>query len=400
MAIGKKLTSLLAAAALMISAAAPAMAADTKNAPLTLEYEDIEQQVLENNLQVKNNEATIENIKFNRVTETTQDTTSEMTDMLQNAMYSMDSIINNSEASPDVVAVAGSTKLTLSALSSMYTSMMGAQTTQYNTYSQQLKLTELQMEQANAQLVNATQSMFATYYQLLYNVDQLKASKQSLEDSLEAAKVQLSLGMTTSLNVAETEKSITELQNNIDDLNNQLKSMLGEINKMLRRSVDAELTLGKLPYPNTDYVEKIDLEEDAKTAVENSYTIQYKEKELEYLKARGSGDRRVDNNDRKMKKNEIDAETESVKTSLQQQYNTIVKQQNTLRVEQQALETEKTKLSQTQTKYDLGVASGLELKSQKNAVAAQQAVVDSANATLFWNIESYKAIVNGLPVSN
>ena len=37
MAFCKKLTALLAASALMIGAAAPAMAADTLNAPLTLE---------------------------------------------------------------------------------------------------------------------------------------------------------------------------------------------------------------------------------------------------------------------------------------------------------------------------------------------------------------------------
>ena len=72
----------------------------------SLEYKDIEQQVLTNNLQVKNNEATIENMKFNRFTETTQDTTSEINNMIQAAVYSMDSIINNTEASPDVVAVA------------------------------------------------------------------------------------------------------------------------------------------------------------------------------------------------------------------------------------------------------------------------------------------------------
>ena len=77
-----------------------------------------------------------------------------------------------------------------------------------------------------------------------------------------------------------------------------------------------------------------------------------------------------------------------------------MKQQNTLSVEQQKLKAEQTKLTQTQKKYDLGRASGLELKSQKNAVATQQAVVDSATATLFWNIESYKAIVGGLPASN
>ena len=67
-------------------------------------YKDIEQQVLKNNLQVKNNEATIQNIKFNRVTETTQDTTSDMDNMINNALYSMDSIMNNTEASPDAVS--------------------------------------------------------------------------------------------------------------------------------------------------------------------------------------------------------------------------------------------------------------------------------------------------------
>ncbi|MEG2597121.1 MAG: hypothetical protein RR977_01735 [Oscillospiraceae bacterium] len=402
MKLFKKLAAVAVTTVLAASMSAPAFAAgsvvtNTGNAPLTLTYKSVEEWVLKNNLQVKNNAVILANLKENRISADTQDTTSDVNGMINMTSNNLDSILANEGASADVKAIAESTKLTLSMLGTIFGSMAGTQNTQSNSFGEQMNLTKLQLEQANKQIITAAQNLFSVYHQLTYNVSQLVSSKADLTTALKTAQVQLSLGMNTKINVADMQKNITELDNNIADLNNQIKGIKAELNKMLGRSATAELTVGSLPAADLAYVKSIKVSEDVKKAVEQSYIIRYKKEELNNLKKHPDSNYQVSKNNRAMKENEISMETEAVKTSLQKQYDTIIKQQNIVAAQQQKLDTEKVKLTQAQKKYDLGVLSGMELKTQKNAVQTQESVLSAAKATLFSNVEGYRSIMNGLP---
>ena len=99
-----------------------------------------------------------------------------------------------------------------------------------------------------------------------------------------------------------------------------------------------------------------------------------------------------------MKRNEIKAEEEALMTSLTQKYNDILKQKANLEAENKKLSDEKRRYSDIEKKYTLGRASGMEVKLQKNTLKVSETAVKVAEAALFSEIESYKALVGGISV--
>ena len=384
----KKLISVILSIALMISLPITAFADNT------LEFNNIKSQVLTNNLQVKNNKMTLQNMKLNR-TSPVDSNISGVESATNTAISNMDAIIGNNMSSPELVSIAQSTKMSLSMLNEMYVSTVMQATTGYFTTNHQIALARIQLEHANEQIVNVTQGLFVSYNQLQLNLDSLKANKETLELSVKATELRYTLGLATKLDVYTATKSLTELSNSISDLENQLKVMKGELNKMLGNSFNVELKVGKVPSIDEDYLKNINPELDYKTAKQNSYDLKYLNKELSKIQI---GETTAEFNNRNMKKNEIKAKEEALKSSLTQQYNEILKQKNALDVAKKTLSEEKEKFSQIEKKYTLGMASGLALKTQKNTMKAQEANVKIAEILLFWEIESYKTLVNGIAI--
>lgn len=384
----KKLISVILSIALMISLPITAFADNT------LEFNNIKSQVLTNNLQVKNNKMTLQNMKLNR-TSPVDSNISGVESATNTAISNMDAIIGNNMSSPELVSIAQSTKMSLSMLNEMYVSTVMQATTGYFTTNHQIALARIQLEHANEQIVNATQGLFVSYNQLQLNLDSLKANKETLELSVKATELRYTLGLATKLDVYTATKSLTELSNSISDLENQLKVMKGELNKMLGNSFNVELKVGKVPSIDEDYLKNINPELDYKTAKQNSYDLKYLNKELSKIQI---GETTAEFNNRNMKKNEIKAKEEALKSSLTQQYNEILKQKNALDVAKKTLSEEKEKFTQIEKKYTLGMASGLALKTQKNTMKAQEANVKIAEILLFWEIESYKTLVNGIAI--
>ncbi len=380
----KKIISLFLVLGFILSMPFPAFAK-------TLEYKDIEEEVLENNLQIKNNKATIKNLKLNRVVPNTGFETDKA---MESAIEGMDNITANPMVSPDVAIIAQSTKMSLSMLNEILNSMTSPQGS-VSGYNQQLNLTKIQLEHADKQIVNATKGLFATWHQLISNLEVLNASKENMALSVNAVKVRASLGLATALEVSEQEKSYNSLVVNITDLENQIIIIKGEINKMLGRSFNEELTAGKLPEPDLKYIDSINPEKDFVSAKSKSYDLIYLNKEYDYLK---KNDSTVSYNNRMIKRNEITAEEGALMTSLVQKKNDILKQKANLEIENKKLSDEEKKYSDIEKKYALGMASGIEVKFQKNTLKSQKASVEIAKSTLFLEIENYKAILEGISV--
>ncbi len=355
----------------------------------TLEYSGIEAEVLANNLQVKNNKASLQNLKLNRPSVSSG---TDIDNAMESAIKGMDKIIENPLIAPETAVIAQSNKMSLSMLYELLGSMSSGQGTGYN---QQLNLTKIQLEHADKQIVNAAKGIFVSYHQLLLNLDSVNANKESMALSLNAVRVRESLGLATKLEVSEQEKNYNSLVNSIVDLENQISLVKGELNKMLGKSFQDELVVGKLPTPDMEYINSINPENDFVTAKNNSYDLKYLNKEYDYLK---SGDYTVAINNRMMKRNEIKAEEEALMTSLVQKYNDILKQKANLEAENKKLSDETKKYADIEKKYTLGKASGMEVKLQKNTLKAAEASVKMAEAALFSEIENYKALVSGISV--
>ncbi len=383
---GKQIAAFSAAALILIHTSIPAFA-DERAAPAayTVSYSQVEQMVLNNNLEVDSNKLTIGSLddenelkeKYQKISDTITQTSSRLT-----------AILSNPQASPDLKTVAQGTNVALTSLSEMLNAQEDASDDDY-------ELTELEVNLSNNQLVKSAQSLFSVYYQLQYNIEQLNNTRVLLEDNLKASQSQYELKLGTAVAVEDAKTTLSALDNNIADLQNQAKSITYEMNRLLGHPYNDQIIFGTLPEPDTSYLEMINIANDIAAAQEASFKVRISKKERSIL----SDDTAANRDQRQIKSNEAELEIQDIGASLESQYNTVKKQQAVLVTEQQKLANAKLKSDQAQKKYDLGCLSKIELDKVKNDFYDEQTAVETAASTLFWQIESYKWIVKGLPAS-
>lgn len=388
----KKIAALSIALVLTVNMALPAFAAEStdtqstqKSTAYLVSYSQIEQMVLDNNLQVENNELTMDNlIEVDDLKKQYE----KISDSIDQTSATLAAVIGNSSATQDLKTVAAGTSAALAILKTLFASQEDASEDTIN-------LTELQIKQANNQLVKAAQSLFSTYHQLQYNLESLKNNRTALEDSVRAAQVRYQLGTGTAVAVEEAKASLATLNSNITDLQNQSLSIKYQMNQMLGHSYDDQIVFGKIPDPDTKYVETIHLQDDIAEAQKASYNIQITKLQRSIL----NEDTHQEKDQRRAKSNDIDAEIQKISASMATQLDTIKQQQSTLSLEQKNLDLAKLKWDQANQQYELGVISSIQLNQLKSSYLNQEIVVKTTKSTLFWNIESYRWLVKGLPAS-
>lgn len=388
----KKIAALSIALALTANMALPVFAAEDtekqnaeKSTAYLVSYSQIEQLVLDNNLQVENNELTMDNlIEVDDLKKQYE----KISDSIDQTSATLAAVIGNSSATQDLKTVAAGTSAALAILKTLFASQEDAS-------EDTLNLTELQIKQANNQLVKAAQSLFSTYHQLQYNLESLKNNRTALEDSVRAAQVRYQLGTGTAVAVEEAKASLATLNSNITDLQNQSLSIKYQMNQMLGHPYDDQIVFGKIPDPDTKYVDTIHLTDDIAEAQKASYNIQITKLQRSIL----NEDTHQEKDQRKAKSNDIDAEIQKISASMATQLDTIKQQQSTLSLEQKNLDIAKLKWDQANQQYELGVISSIQLNQLKSSYLNEEIVVKIAKSTLFWNIESYRWLVKGLPAS-
>ena len=387
----KKIAALAIAIVLTANMALPAFAAENteqdapKSTAYLVSYSQIEQIVLDNNLQVENNELTLDNLMEEDELKKQYE---RISDSIDQTSATLAAVIGNASATQDLKTVAAGTSAALAVLKTLFASQEDASEDTIN-------LTELQIKQANNQLVKAAQSLFSTYHQLQYNLESLKKNRTALEDSVRAAQVRYQLGAGTAAAVEDAEASLATLNKNITDLQNQSLSIKYQMNQLLGHQYNDQIVFGKMPDPDIKYVETIQLQDDIAEAQKASYKIQITKLQRSIL----NEDTHQEKDKRKAKSNDIDAEIQKISASMATQLDTIKQQQAALALEQKNLDIAKRKWDQAVQQYELGVISSITLNQLKSNYLNQEIIVKTAKSTLFWNIESYRWLVKGLPAS-
>lgn len=254
----------------------------------------------------------------------------------------------------------------------------------------ELRTYNLQFRQAEAQIVKSVQSLFPSYYQLINNLEQLKANRDLLQATHNAKMVQLSLGMCTQADVTEAENNVASLDYNITALQSQIITMKQEICKLIGKPYNTDIVLGEMPEVDFAYIRNMNLEKDIDTAIQNNYSVkmlQYKRNDI----SNGASYETKDTAD-----NNLEVQRETVRSSVSQQYQTVLSNQNTLELEQKKLEQMKTTMQTAETKYNMGLMSNLEYESQKVNYTSQEIAVKNAELTLSDSIQAYQWYLKGL----
>jgi outer membrane protein TolC len=389
----RKTAAFLLSVLMLGGASAPAFAAETgentaAGAAYTVEYSQVEQLVRNQNLQVQNNGLTVGNLSDENATKKKYQQLEKTVQSTQNALNAILKKPTTPETQ-DLQTVAQGTSVALTSLLSMLSAQDDVSDDDY-------KLTELQMDAANDQLVESAQGLFSVYYQLKDTIGQMANNRVTLEDAMKAAQARYAAGQDTSSAVTDAENAAASLDNTTADLQNQLKQIGYQMNQLLGHSYNDPVTFGAMPAPDTAYAGKINLQNDIATATAASYDVQVKQQQLA-LARDGTGENR-DQID--IAGNNIALATQKVGPGAEKQYDAIQKAQAALTLDQKNLSSAKQKRDYAQMQYQLGTLSQIDLNAVKNDYLKQQTAVQTDSAVLFWNIETYKWILKGLPAPN
>ncbi|WP_312694506.1 hypothetical protein [Caproiciproducens sp.] len=371
------------AALLSLNMVVPAFAEDTS--VYTVEYSRVEQMVLGCNLQVNSNDFLLKSLDNGSEI---KEKYSQLSDTISKTSSSLTAIISNPQASAELKTVAQGTNVALSTLFAFLNAQEDISEDDY-------QLRELQADLADYQLVRTAQSLFSVHYQLQYNLQKLTNTRAVLQNNEKAAQKEYDLKLGTSLAVSQAKDALAEIDNSITGLQNQSKEIDTQMNRLLGHSYSDSITFGSMPDPDTSYVNKIDLQKDTAAARDASYNVQIKREQRALL-----GNETIEDRDRKTSNSNLtEVELQNIGASLEKQLHTIQSQQSVLAAAKQELETSKLYESQAQKKYSLGLMSSMVYDNARNDALAQNLAVKTASAELFWEIESYKWIVKGLPMS-
>jgi outer membrane protein TolC len=385
MKTAKQIAALALAVVFASGAAIPASAEEAAQTAYRVEYSQVEQLVLQNNLQVNSNDRLIKSMDDEKEL---KEKYAQLSDTLSQASAGMNAIIANPMAGSDLKAVAQGTNAALSSLNAILNM-------QQDVSEDDFELVELQAQLSDYQLVKAAQSMFSVYYQLQYNIEKLTNTRVVLENQVKTAQARLDVKQATPVAVADAKAAVAELDYNLNALKSQSKSVAYQMNQLLGHAYNDQITFGAMPAPDTAYAAKISLAADIPAAQDASYKIKISQKQRAII----DDDTSENRDKRQIKSNDAEMERQNIGASLEKQNDTILKQQDILKTELQKLDNAKLKQDQAQKKYDLGLMSGIEYTKIKNDYLAQKSVTDGASAALFWEIENYRWMVKGLPAS-
>lgn len=275
-------------------------------------------------------------------------------------------------------------------MNSSMSDMMSSMANGSGMSSTDLKNYYLQFSQAEATLVKTAQSMYPTYYQLSYNMDQLNANLSVAEIAYQGAQVQKELGLCTDNDVADALYNVTSIKNSISSLENQMVSLKQEFCKLVGKDFNEEITFGELPEVDYEYIASIDLYQDIDKALNNNYSVKNKQNAMSnYGPGSTYETRRAD-------LYALNAERDNVRTAMNSTYLDIQTKQTELTAAQEKLANAELQMKQIEEQYALGLISKLEYEQKKLSYVSEEIACKTAETSLLDAVNTYKWTLAGL----
>lgn len=356
----------------------PASAADgKKNNPILVEYNEIEKIVTKNNLQIKVDGYSIDDMKD--ALDASSDSSGDMRD-LQNAIYNVSDGLNAYAGSPDLGPLAQAIQFSLELSASSFSVPMGSNN---DDAKDQIRAAELGYEQSHTALVNSAEKMFVLYHQIENNINLMEVNRELMVSQLDLAKHRLELGLIPPATITDLQKSLLDFDNNTASLRNQRDALILQFKNLIGLTIEDEIEFGKLPETDKDYVLKIDFNDDLEKVLKNSLSIKSKKAELKSA-------------DKKTRDYQIEIKENDVTQKLNSQYQVLLEKYNTLKLSYIKLASLNAKLFTEDVKYQMGKVSLMDFNTFKNEIDNQKATVKTDTSNLFVEIENYKAMLDGM----
>ena len=345
---------------------------------MNLDYEEIDGLVTEYNATVQTNQANMQQFtrdygrKNSQVSQSYRDMAEKIEDSL-------------TEPEPDsmtyvpMMASIAQSRATINNLKNSADTTLEDYEVQYFTY-----------ESARLSLVQNTKALMISYYSKDVSKEALQKAVEVAELNLANAQARVAVGMATNLDVLSAKEAVIKANKTLSDQSNAALADRDKLLIMTGFKTDSQANIGLVPVLSEEElqnIDKINVEEDIKKAVEENYALKINKRKLGNAKS----DTQI-----KSLNSTISSGTENIKANVQTLYKNLVNAKDKLNLLKAELELSGKDLETIRQKKNLGMATQLEVANKELENIKKNTEKKQAELALRLALENYNSAVNGL----
>ena len=345
---------------------------------MNLDYEEIDGLVTEYNATVQTNQANMQQFTrdYGRKNSQVSQSYRDMAEKIEDSLTEPDP---DSMTYVPMMASIAQSRATISNLKNSADTTLEDYEVQYFTY-----------ESARLSLVQNTKALMISYYSKDVSKEALQKAVEVAELNLANTQARLSVGMATNLDVLSAKEAVIKANKTLSDQSNAALVDRDKLLIMTGFKTDSQANIGLVPVLSEEElqnIDKINVEEDIKKAVEENYALKINKRKLGNAKS----DTRI-----KSLNSTISSGTENIKANVQTLHKNLVNAKDKLNLLKAELELSSKDLETIRQKKNLGMATQLEVANKELENIKKNTEKKQAELALRLALENYNSAVNGL----
>lgn len=345
---------------------------------MNLDYEEIDGLVTEYNATVQTNQANMQQFTrdYGRKNLEVSQSYRDMAEKIEDSL---------TEPEPDsmtyvpMMASIAQSRATINNLKNSADTTLEDYEVQYFTY-----------ESARLSLVQNTKALMISYYSKDVSKEALQKAVEVAELNLANAQARVAVGMATNLDVLSAKEAVIKANKTLSDQSNAALADRDKLLIMTGFKTDSQANIGLVPVLSEEElqnIDKINVEEDIKKAVEENYALKINKRKLGNAKS----DTQI-----KSLNSTISSGTENIKANVQTLHKNLVNAKDKLNLLKAELELSSKDLETIRQKKNLGMATQLEVANKELENIKKNTEKKQAELALRLALENYNSAVNGL----
>lgn len=345
---------------------------------MNLDYEEIDGLVTEYNAMVQANQANMQQFTrdYGRKNSQVSQGYRDMAEKIEDSLTEPDP---DSMTYVPMMASIAQSRATISNLKNSADTTLEDYEVQYFTY-----------ESARLSLVQNTKALMISYYSKDVSKEALQKAVEVAELNLANAQARVAVGMATNLDVLSAKEAVIKANKTLSDQSNAALADRDKLLIMTGFKTDSQANIGLVPVLSEEElqnIDKINVEEDIKKALEENYALKINKRKLGNAKS----DTQI-----KSLNSTISSGTENIKANVQTLYKNLVNAKDKLNLLKAELELSSKDLETIRQKKNLGMATQLEVANKELENIKKNTEKKQAELALRLALENYNSAVNGL----
>ena len=345
---------------------------------MNLDYEEIDGLVTEYNATVQTNQANMQQFTrdYGRKNSQVSQSYRDMAEKIEDSLTEPDP---DSMTYVPMMASIAQSRATISNLKNSADTTLEDYEVQYFTY-----------ESARLSLVQNTKALMISYYNKDVSKEALQKAVEVAELNLANAQARVAVGMATNLDVLSAKEAVIKANKTLSDQSNAALADRDKLLIMTGFKTNSQANIGLVPVLSEEElqnIDKINVEEDIKKAVEENYALKINKRKLGNAKS----DTQI-----KSLNSTISSGTENIKANVQTLYKNLLNAKDKLNLLKAELELSGKDLETIRQKKNLGMATQLEVANKELENIKKNTEKKQAELALRLALENYNSAVNGL----